>query len=105
MPVYMKESYSVKLEKLGEFPALIQESIAAIKKMNNPHVKGWTIYQSKYKMGRYHEIWTLDDQANVDKLFEAAFTDPHFKHIPPKFFEIIVPGSHEIEFLTEAGST
>jgi len=104
MSVYMKEAYDVKLEKMGEFAEFIPEMIDAITKMNNPYVKGWTIYQSKYKMGRYYEVWTLDEQNSVDKLFEAAFTDTHFKHIPPKFFEFVVPGSHDIEFLTKAGS-
>lgn len=101
----MKEGYDVELEKLGEFTAFIPKMIDAIKKMNNPHVKGWTIYQSKYKMGRFYEVWTLDEQSNVDNLFETAFTDPHFKHIPPKFFTFVVPGSHDIEFLSKAGST
>ncbi len=105
MSVYMKEVYDVKLEKMGEFAEFIPEMIKAIKGMNKPYVKNWTIYQSKYKMGRYYEVWTFDEQANVDKLFESAFTDPHFKHIPPRFFELIVPGSHDIEFLTKAGST
>jgi len=99
----MKESYDVKLEKMGEFAQFIPEMLDAIKKMNNPHVKNWTIYKSKYKMGRYYEVWTLDEQTSVDKLFEATSSDPNFKHIPPKFFEFLVPGSHDIEFLTKAG--
>ena len=105
MTVYMKETYDVKLEKMGEFAGFIPEMIEAITKMNHPNVKGWAIYQSKYKMGRYHEIWSIDEQENVDKLFAAAFSDPNFKHIPPKFFEFVVPGSHNIEFLTQAAST
>lgn len=105
MSVYMKETYDVKLEKMGEFAEFIPKMIEAVSKMNHPNVKGWTIYQSKYKMGRYHEIITLDEQEGVDKLFGAVFSDPHFKHIPPKFFEFVVPGSHDIEFLTKAGST
>ncbi len=104
MSVYFKEVYDVKLEKMGEFAEFIPEMVEAITKMNKPYVKDWAIYQSKYKMGRYIEVWTMDEQANVDMLFESAFTDPHFKHIPPKFFEFVVPGSHSIEFLTKAGS-
>lgn len=104
MSVYLKEVYDIKLEKMGEFIEFIPEMIKAIKKMNKPYVKDWEIYQSKYKMGRFEEIWTLDEQTNVDMLFGSAFTDPHFKHIPPKLFGFLVQGSHRIEFLTKVGS-
>jgi len=103
--IYFEEKYDIPLPMINEFLKFAEEFPKAIKKMNLPYIKGWSMYQSKYQMGRFIEVWTIEEQANVDQLFQEASTNPHFKHIPPKFFEYVVNGSHQIAFYTKLLST
>lgn len=104
MTVYFKEEYDVHLPKMAEFLEFATTLAEVIKGMNLPYLKAWGVYQSKYKLGRFIEVWELEEQANVDMLFEQSTTHPEFSKIPPKFFEYVVPGSHKIEFLTKLAS-
>ena len=83
------------MELLTEFKEILKE-------MKLPYVKGWSAYQSKYKLGRFVESFELEEQANVDQLINEFMSHPKLSKIPPKFWEFVIEGSHTITFYEKA---
>jgi hypothetical protein len=98
----MVEEYDVHPNKIESLMELLAEAKEILKEMKLPYLKGWGVYQSKYKMGRFVESWELEEQANVDQLINELMTHPKFSTVPPRFFELVIEGSHTLMFYEKA---
>ena len=93
-----EEEYKVQITKQAEFQKLVEDFGKMVKELKLPFLKDWYVAQNKYVPGHVREVWVLEEQANVDKMWELAMGHPEFMKYPPKFFEIMVDGSYESSF-------
>ena len=88
------EEYEVEPSNVPEMQKVLAEQREVVTDLNLPFLKGWAIYQCKEEPKNFIEVWTLDENANVQELDDAFMAHPKGKTVAPRFLALLVEDSY-----------
>ena len=97
-----EEEYVVEAKQSKKFLELIEEFEKEVKKSNIPFLKDWYFLSKKYDIGHVRNVWVLEEQANVDELWDKYPSE--LGSLVPKIWECIVEGTYRSSFWYKVAS-
>ena len=96
-----EERYKVKNNKINEYNELLLEFKEMLKEIDIPHLIDWYVEQDKYIPGDIRNVWILEEQADVDKMWDITFSNEKWSSLVARIFETMVDGSYTYGFWTK----
>ena len=97
-----EEKYRVKASRIPEYQELLKEFKIMLERRRVPVLKDWYVLQNKYVPGDIRNVWVLEEQADVEQMWEICFSHQEWMDLVPKIFETMVDGSYNYSFWTKA---
>ena len=91
--IIYEEAYSVPPPKIPEWEKnhLVFDKI--IKSLDAPFLKGWYVWQERFEVGKFRNVWIVDEISDLERLWSLCFNHPEWSALVPKIMETMVPGS------------
>ena len=102
MTVFVVESYLVKPEKIEQNNVLLQKLARLLKEQPAKFkmVKSYKTYTETFGTWGYSlEFWEMGDISDWNKIFEMMMKDEELKKFPEEFFNLIIPGTHQLHLM------
>lgn len=104
MNVFVVETYVVKPDKIEANNALLQRLEGVLKSdlAKFRMVKSYRTFTETFGTWGYSfEIWEMEDFSDWNKVFEMMIKDDKLKTFPEEFFNIIIPGTHQLHLMSQ----
>jgi hypothetical protein len=104
MTVFVAETYIVKPDKIEANNALLKRLADVLKKDPKKFsmIKSYRTYTDTFGTWGYSfEIWEMNDFNDWNRVFEMMMTDDKLKTFPEEFFDLIVPGTHQLHQMAQ----
>jgi len=97
-----EETYRVQAAKIPEYQELLKEFKIMLSDLDIPILKDWYVLQNKYIPGDIRNVWILEDQSNVEEMWDICFTHQKWMDLVPKIFNTMIDGSYNYSFWAKA---
>ena len=94
--IIYEEEYLVEARHSKKFLELIEKFEKMVKTNNVPFLKDWYFLSKKYEIGKVRNVWVLEEQANVDVLWDEYPSE--LSNLVPQIWECVVEGSYKSSF-------
>ena len=97
--IFYEEEYRVKITKIPEYLKLVEEFEDMVNDLKVPYLKEWHCWQERYVPGSIKNVWIVEEQGDIDRLWDVAFVDNQkWAELAAKIFELMVDGSYKFRF-------
>lgn len=101
--IIFEEEYYVQAKKSKEFLKILEEFEKAVKDAEIPFLKDWYFLSKKYEVGHVRNVWILEEQANVDVLWEI-FPPPELDYLVTRIWDCMIEGTYRYSFWNKVAS-
>ena len=93
--IIYEEEYSVPAPKIPEWEKNHLAFDKIIKSLNVPFLKGWYVWQERFEVGKFRNVWIVEELGDLERLWSLCFNHPDWSKLVPKIMETIVPGTYK----------